>query len=87
MNRKRINVAGLDADTVDKLRIQEPDAEFYVEHRATAALHGPKMTWNADGQHTEDPRLADQPERVGGLKGCWTISWDDIREKHARLAP
>ena len=50
-------------------------------------IAGPRMHWNADGLHIEDPRLADQPERVGGMKGCWTITWEDIREKHARFAP
>lgn len=32
MNRQRINIAGLDEDSVDRLRADNPDAEFYVEH-------------------------------------------------------
>lgn len=50
-------------------------------------IQGPKMTWNTDGLHIEDPKLANQPQRVGGLPGSWWIDWETIERMRADFLP
>lgn len=64
---------------------KKPDPVASVVYDTPTA--GPKMTWNADGLHIEDPRLMDRPVTFGGLKGCYTIGWETIDRMRARFAP
>lgn len=49
-------------------------------------IGGPKMIWNADGLHIEDP-LADKRMKAGSLPGYWTVDWETIDRMRARFAP
>ena len=65
MNRKRINIAGLDEDTVGKLRIHEPDAEFYVEHKAAAGTTGSNVR-----EMPKPPAQAEELAPCTATPGC-----------------